>query len=44
MKRGRESMVVFEQVLVTDRKQRATQCREHRQMVVRPLDRHQRCP
>ena len=36
--------VVLEQLFVADREQRAAQRREHRQLIVRPLDRHQRGP
>src|SRR6185436_3674671 len=37
-----DALLPLEQLLVTDRKQRASQCREHRQLVVRPLDRRER--
>ena len=36
------TFVPVEQILVSDREQRAAQRREHRQLVVRPLDRRQR--
>ena len=38
-----EAMPELQQRLVVDREQRALQCREHRQFVVRPLDRRERC-
>ena len=37
-----EAVPELEQVLVVDREQRSLQRREHRQLVVRPLDRGQR--
>ena len=36
------ALLPFEQLLVADREQRAAQRREHRQLVVRPLDRRER--
>ena len=35
-------MVVLEQLLIANREQRAAQRREDRELIVRPLDRHQR--
>jgi hypothetical protein len=35
-------VVILEQLFVADAEERATQRREHRQLIVGPLDRHQR--
>ena len=40
--RAAEAVGPVEQVLVRDREERSTQRREHRQLVVRPLDRGER--
>ncbi len=39
-----EALLPLEQLLVADREQRPPQRREHRQLIVRPLDRGERCP